>query len=577
MHRIPIEAILSSKIRILLLAIYTVAVIGGLFAPTSREAAPASLSKCGSLISPGRKYVLQQDVSSPGTCFSIQADGIILDLHGHTVTYGTSRGPSPSFGILGTECWDPDFGKNPCGGSFNNFTVFGGTITQGEEAAPFSHGIRLGQGPGNGLIAHDLTFHIHAESSIPIYTTFLGTHSMIFNNVFDNSVTTIRNRHQQQGQSIKIADGKPPGPALIYGNHITGGAQGGIFSVTKGSKIHDNVVSQKGTYTNDFGIYAWSDGGEVFNNTVTPILGRGISIAGGVIGSKVYGNNVKSIEQKDNVEYGGCQMGGTFGIQFDDLPQKTTAFRNTVEADADQCDAQALRVTDSREGSENSSHDNTYTARRLGNSGAVATGFGSGGATGFLSERDVFVGDTSAVAFDWDGGQNLIFRECKFVKGANSIPNFVTFAFKNGKTNPVSNIQFIDSVFEGGAEKTSMDMKPIASNGDWPGPSEYFIDWTFSLLVQDQNKRALANANVSIQDARGQTAYVGKTNAEGSVSVVLTELRIYNTLATVLRERRTPYRVRVAKPGCMAETPSFSVELDRKTLRDAVLQCSPDR
>lgn len=572
----PGRATSSSKSPVLILGILTIAVIGGLSAPSPREATPASLNKCGSLLSPGRKYVLERDVSSAGTCFSVQADSIALDLHGHTVTYGTGPGTSPSFGILGVECWDPDFGKSPCGGSFNNFTVFGGTITQGRDAAPFSHGIRLGQGPGNGLVAHDLSFHLHADSSIPIYTTYLGTRSMIFNNVFDNSVTIIKNRHQQQGQSIKFADGKQPGPALIYGNHIVGGAQGGIFSVTKGSKIHDNVVSQKGTYTNDFGIYAWSDGGEVFNNIVTPILGRGISIAGGVIGSKVYGNNVKSIEQKDNQEYGGCQIGGAFGIQFDDLPQKTSAFRNTVLAEADECDAQALRVTDSREGSENSSHDNTYTARRLGKSASMATGFGSGGATGFLSERDVFVGDTSAVAFDWDGGRNLIFRECRFVKGSNSIPNFVTFSFRNGKNNPVSNIRFVDSVFEGGTEKTSMDMKPIGANGDWPGPAEYFIDWTLSLVVRDNQKRPLFGADVSITDAFGHPVYHGRTDQQGRASAPLTELRVYNTSTNIVREKQTPHKVQVTMKGCASTAPNYSVYMDKTTSLEVPLDCKSD-
>jgi len=564
------KMIARTSLWIIMLAAGNLAAISGLFAPRSREAAPRSLAKCGALASTGKKYVLEQDVSSSGTCFSIQADGITLDLHGHTVTYGTERVASPSFGVLGVECWDPDFGKNPCGGSFNNFTVFGGTITQAEQAAPFSHGIRLGQGPGSGLVVHNVTFHLHADSSIPVYTTFLGTRSMIYDNVFDNSVTTIKNRHQQQGQSIKLADGKPAGPALIYGNRITGGAQGGIFSVTSESKIHDNVVSQKATYTNDFAIYAWSDGGEVFNNTITPILGRGISIAGGVAGAKVYGNNVKSIEQKDNQEYGGCQMGGAFGIQFDDLPQKTTAFQNTVVAVADQCDAQALRVTDSREGSDNSSHDNTYTARRLGNSTAMATGFGSGGATGFLSERDVFVGDTSVVAFDWDGGKNLIFRECRFEKGSNSTANFVTLSFKNGRNDPVSNIRVVDTVFSGGAGKASTDMRPIGVNGDWPGPDEYFIDWTLKLHLENGGM-PVTGADIAVQDSLGQLVYQGRSNQEGQIAAVVTEFRMYNTTAAVINERHTPHRIQVTREHC--QPVQYEIAVDHTMSRTIELNC----
>lgn len=496
-----------------------------------------------------------------------------LDLNRHTIFYGTAAVGFPAFGILGVACWDPDFGTgNPCGGSFNNLTVYGGTIVQRAQAA-FSHAIRLGQGMGRGLVVHDVTFVLRADSSIAIFTTSLGTRNQVFDNVINNDVTTISNRHQQQGQSIKFADSKKvPGPAAIHGNHIFGGAQGGIFSEVVGSKIYDNIISHKATYTNDFGIYAWANGGEVFRNTVTPVLGRGIQIAGASIGEKVHDNTVIVIEGRVNQEYGGCQIGGAFGIQFDDAPQSATVFNNTVVAKADQCDAQALRVTDSRRGAGNSSHDNTFTAERKSNTAVVATGFGTGGATGFTSQRDTFAGDTSTVAFDWDGGQNLIFRECKFVKGAHSTADFVTFSFKNGRGHPVSGIRFVDSVFENGAERTSTDMRPIGSNGDWPGPSEYFVDWTLTLFVHDQQKRQLPGAQVSVNDAFGHAIYQGRTNHQGKLSVPLTEFRIYNTVTGVVHERQTPHKVNVTMRGCLEET-NLLIDLDKAISREVPLKC----
>jgi hypothetical protein len=527
------------------------------------------------VISRPGEYILENDVSSSGTCFSVQSDDISLNLNGHTLAYGSSPGRAPAFGILGVACWDPDFGAgNPCGGSFRNLTVYGGTIAQNANAPPFSHGIRLGQGTGKGLIVHDINFSVSSNSSIPIYTTFLGTESRIYNNKFTNNVQSIANRHQQQGQSIKFADSsKVPGPAAIYGNHIIGGPQGGIFSSIAGTKIYDNFVSQKGTYTNDFGIYAWADHGDVFRNTVAPVLGRGISIAGPASGAAVYDNTVVVIEGKINQEYGGCQVGGAYGIQFDEAPQKSTAFRNNVVAKADQCDAQALRVTDSREGSENASHDNTYTAERVGSSTAVATGFGSGGATGFVSERDVFVGDTSAVAFDWDGAQNIVFRNCKFRRGANPTADFVTFSFKNGKEKRVAGIRFIDSIFENGASSSNIDMKPIGSNGDWPGPAEYFIDWTVTLLVEDRHKRPIPNADVAISDIFGHLVSQVRTNGKGAISVSLTELRVHNTTATVVRELQTPHRVEIRSKECPAGTSSFSIHVDKTTFHAVALDC----
>jgi hypothetical protein len=509
------------------------------------------LTDCGILKISGGTYVLDNDVSSAGTCFSVQSSNITLDLNGHIVTYGTNQPSIPSYGVLGVACWDPDFGVgNPCGGTSNALTVFGGTITQDPKAAPFSHGIRLGQGPSAGPIVHDVTFNIRSSSSIPIFLSYVGTGAMISNNTINNYVTQVINRHQLHGMSIKFANSKPvPGPGAIFGNHIVGGAQGGIFSAAAGAKIYHNVVEQNGRYTNDFGVYAWSDGGEVYDNIISPASGRGIQIASSN-SERVHDNKIIVTEKRFNEEYGGCQTGGTYGIQFDDDPKNAVAFGNDVVAKAEECGAQALRVTESLLGSGNVSHDNSYVARRVGNSSAFATGFGSGGATGFSSERDKFVGDSSSVRFDWDGGSNLTFRNCVFGRGENPATDYKTFSFKNGGTVPVKNIHFIDSIFEGGAAKDSTDMKPIYSVADWPGPAEYFVDWSLELTVENQDRKSVNGAAIEIRNAFGRKVFQGVSDVDGKLSTVLTELKVYNTASEVKLETDSPFSLGVQKAGC---------------------------
>ena len=535
------------------------------------------LKECGVLKTSGA-YKLEADLSSPGTCFSIQEDNVILDLNGKTITYGTSITNIPVYGILGVACWDPDFGiGNPCGGSSDGLTVFGGTITQSAGVAPFSHGIRLGQGPKHGPKVHDVTFNISATSSIPIYTTYAGTGAAIHNNTIHNLVVRIQNRHQLQGQSIKLADTSHiPGPASIINNYIEGGAQGGIFAAVPGTTIRDNLVKQNGTYTNDFGIYAWSNGGEVYDNVIAPVSGRGIQIAASE-GERVHNNKVVVVESKANEEYGGCQSGGTFGIQFDDNPKRAVAFRNDVIARADQCGAQALRVTESLQGSGNLSHDNRYVAERVGESEAFATGFGSGGAREFTSEHDFFSGDTSGVRFDWDGGTNIIFRNCVFAKGTNPAPNYVTFSFRNGGNVPVMNIHFVDSIFQKGAAKDDTDMRPMLSAGDWPGPAEYFIDWTVKFSALDQRIEPVPGLSIEIENALGQRVFRGMTNNDGKTSAVLTELKVYNTSSQVIKETDNPYSVHVRKDGCRLSSNSSSVmfSLTRPTSVSISLDCLP--
>jgi parallel beta-helix repeat protein len=60
------------------------------------------INSCQNLVSPSTIYKLTQDVSSTGTCFVFDADGVNLDCQGHTITYSTSGG-SNQYGIQVSE------------------------------------------------------------------------------------------------------------------------------------------------------------------------------------------------------------------------------------------------------------------------------------------------------------------------------------------------------------------------------------------------------------------------------------------------------------------------------------------
>src|SRR5580704_6848367 len=64
------------------------------------------LTNCGPLRHRNTLYALQNDVTSAGTCFSIEEDNITLDLNGHTVTYATTDGTKATFGVLAADCWE---------------------------------------------------------------------------------------------------------------------------------------------------------------------------------------------------------------------------------------------------------------------------------------------------------------------------------------------------------------------------------------------------------------------------------------------------------------------------------------
>jgi hypothetical protein len=588
---------INSVVRSSILCISIVVGISGLLSPSAREATPKSLNKCSLLSSAGGKYVLEHDVSSPGTCFSVQANNITLDLNGYTITYGTGVPKTAAFGILGIACWDTALSNgvangNPCGGSFDGFTVVNGSIVQTTGMAPFSDAIHLGQGGGNHLDVHDVEFKVDGDSAIPIFTIFSGAGSMIYRNIIHSNVRTVRNRHQLQGMSVKFEGSRelPPGQS-VHDNQIVGGAQGGIFLETPGATAYRNKIRQNGHYTNDFSIYLWGNNEQAYENEINVISGRGIQIAGGAINTGGAGkggkhsvareNKINVIELKQNCDYSGggnscnvCQPGGAYGIQFDDNPQGSLSFKNEVLARADECDASALRVTDS-ELRQNESQDDSFIAVRVrSNSPGEAYAWDNSGPTAFTAENDIFVADTASYHVSWDGAQNEICVSCTFGQGnANPSPKYVTFSFHNGGNNVVRNVYFQDSKFMGGAKKDSTDMKPILSNGDWPGPSEYSIEWTVTLSVHDQLQRPVPGADVSFRDALNHLAYQGKTNQAGTISVALMEFRIYNTYSQVLQEFHTPYSVSIDKKGCSATPSTSSIEVKEKIFPQIGIFC----
>ncbi|PYX91860.1 MAG: hypothetical protein DMG67_08720 [Acidobacteria bacterium] len=503
----------------------------------------------------GATYILQADVSSAASCFSVQADDVTLDLNHHTITYATELSPDPHYGVLAEACWDSAVAANPCGGSADHLTIGNGTITQGGGAAPRSHGIRIGQ--------------INR-------TNFLTVHG---HNRFNNQVTTIADRHAIEGASIKLASAGP-GQA-IDGNVIEGGAQGGIYSTAPGTTISNNQIRQNGRYSNDFGIYLWATKQQAFGNNIAPVSGRGIQVGGNCFskncqassGQSAHDNQISVTELRQNCDYsaGGkacnvCQPGGAYGIQFDDSATKATAYGNTVTAKAEDCDAQALRITSNGEG--DSSHDNVYVARHINSTSAKAWALGLEVAPNlFTSTNDVFIGDSATVHVDWQGasgGFHCI--RCTLGRGDHPDTGNVTFSFSNGGGD-VANFHFLDTVFTGGAAKDSTDLHTQDANHR---AAEYFIDWTYSLKVQNASGQPAQGASVEIVDAHHHGVFQEMTDQSGNISVALTELHAFNSAAAVNRETDTPHFVTVSSGNCRQ---SLSITLDRPTVQTMKLNC----
>lgn len=549
------------------------------------HAKPRHLKSCGPLQDAGTTYILDNDVSSPSSCFGVGADNITLNLDGHAVTYATDSQRYATFGVSGIACWDPtekngEANGAPCGASFDNFTLAGpGSIVQGSGAAAFSHPVRFGQGIHSGPFIRGVSFTWSAQSSIGVYVDYAGGAVPGGGEVslctFHNNVTLVHNRHAEEGQSVKFDQAaNVQRPVLVMNNTVTGGAQGGLYTVAPGSGIYGNHVAQAATYTNDFGIYVWGKRMDVHDNTVQPTQGRGISIdgvAGSTVDSRVYNNVIEVIEKANNVEYNGCQPGGAYAIQFDDNPVQATAYSNHATSDAADCEGEALRVTETTSEQNNFSHNNIYTAQRIGHARGKAYSFAIAGSKGFHSNADTFVADTANFFVDWDGGENIQCVACTLRKGANPSPHYVTFSFANGH-GVARNIHFQDTKFENGASKDSTDMQAI-NPAQWPAFDEYFIDWSYSLTLQDDQGKPVSNAAVSITDSTRRTVYEGTTDANGKISTVLNEFRMFNNTFEAAKETHTPHLVTLKKDGCVAKQNQLAVTISEPTQQNIAMSC----
>ncbi len=415
------------------------------------------LTACKDLTS-GGKYYLANDVSSPGTCFGIDADGISLNLNGHTITYGTGGGTTPTPAIEGHDCWfvTGHFIGGPCGTRHGGVEVYNGKIIQSPNSAPFSDAFSFGQGTfSSAPYIHDITATIQNQGAQFYYSTFMVPGARIENNNITDHVTNIQlpgqgmlsARAAFQGQAIAILgpENNPGSGDTITGNKLVGGPQGGIRSVNQNTMISNNDISMDAYYSNDYCFEVSAAGTTVTNNNCHPISGRGINIDAGNV--TVSNNTFNVTELLQNMEYGtngqpGCEGGGAYGIRFKFMPFKSTfnmnndvITNNNVTVTAGPCQGIGVQFgLVPANGSINVS-GNTFTMINL-NQGqpdyaiSMDAAFGNGvSVTG-----NTFSATTAFVDGEWDGFSNFTIGHNTWV----GTPAHTVYAW-DGRCDPSTN------------------------------------------------------------------------------------------------------------------------------------------
>lgn len=540
-----------------------------------------ALHACGVIARSGQ-YYLTSDVSSPGTCFSIQADRVTLDLSGYTVNYGSGGGVTSRYGILGRACWDrstPNIGDNACGTDFAELTVENGKILQDINAPPYSHAISLGQGKGTGLVVHDVELTVASPSSAAIITSWAGGGHHIYKNILHSNggAGSVNNRYAEEGTVIRLGiDSGSAAPNYLHDNIITSSPQGGIVTQAPFSEIYNNHVTLTSWYTNDFCFYAWGPNMEVSGNICDNSAGSGRGIDVSNANTVVHDNQIKVRELARNAEYDGCQGGGAFGIRLaaDKLPNTVTdgneIWNNDVSAIVDQCEASGLRMTSLHPTTSNLIHDNTIRVQRVGATKQIAAGLtGSSDDGGARIFHNTFVADSAGLYDHYDPMSNLVFVNNTFSRGANPDPAGWKFIIlRNGA--PSTGLVFQDTVFRDGASDISSGV-PVGFGG-WGSSEEFFLTWTVTIKVVTQDKTPVAGATIMLTDSEG-TRSSAVTDNNGSLSEVLRQYRWHNNASVAgLKTNFSPYSVSITALGCKPD--SFHLSANGSKQETRTLTCN---
>ena len=333
-----------------------------------------ALTACGAITKTGT-YYLANDVTCTTQGFALNANNIVFNLNGHTITYGTGSAVVPAISIC--DVWYQPLPQSACGNAVHgNPQVYNGKIVQSTSSAAFTPAVWIGQANGmNGGSFHDLTITIQQTGAQAFFGDLPGINWKIENNTINDNVTYIQKpgqsplgaRAQFQGVVIDFDNSNVAGAGNVFsGNTINGSPQGGIRDSTENSQITDNVITLSSEYSNDYGVTVLANGQTVSGNIIS---GRGRGIDAESSQFQITGNTITVHEEANNSEYGGCELDGSYGIRVKNYPTNSgympsvdwTISGNTVSVSAQYCDAHALQFTDLPDTVQGTVSNNSFT------------------------------------------------------------------------------------------------------------------------------------------------------------------------------------------------------------------------
>ncbi len=218
------------------------------------------------LSKPG-KYILTEDITAGGNAFEITGSDILLDLDGHTVTYGKTSNKQVNGVFIRAA---------------GAVTVCNGHIIDGERAGGYGAAIQ-GRYNAHPVTVYGIFTDVDRYCQYPM--KFFGQCSNldIHHNHLYSRVTEIESRHYP-GNDLLRMDGMQ-GDCKIHDNLLTEGCHRGmLIGRSKKGKagsidIHHNDIRHHQQYVNGYAFAASAAGADIHHNRVTS-TGRCVHLCG---------------------------------------------------------------------------------------------------------------------------------------------------------------------------------------------------------------------------------------------------------------------------------------------------------
>ncbi|MBC8876991.1 MAG: fibronectin type III domain-containing protein [Planctomycetes bacterium] len=528
-------------------------------------------------------YLVTEDVTSDSTALNIAADGITLDLGGHTVTYDNKAGttdPTANERLYG---WHA--AQGPCGirtaDRRAGITIVNGTIRQGEgngASRPAAYNPIFMRRPRDTELAGVTVEYAGSQvTGIFVNNAYEGVH--VHHNVVVDKGTELYNRHRGV-DGIYFGVGREVDTISKCHHNLIKRARHRGLTVSSNTDIYGNEIYVDSYATNSYGIMYYSSrdpihhvslhGNRIFGTGYHPI---GIGAGFHANDIKVYGNFIQMQGMEREERWRGGVGGGdptdqlhpVNGVRLQKGPQENIEYRDNtivVKGRGDGCMMRGVWLAPMGQMRNVVVRDNVVKviAQDQMAEGHAIAAVGADNAN--PDEKIALIGNTIVsnlchVRFgdNYGHGGKYSFVSNTFSKIGND-PRYRTIrlGWQGWKYETFGHV-FIDTKFEGGAGYDS-----VSFDGAHRGRYDFSVGWQLEI-------KGDRGAKISVRDRDGIEVFSGQIPAEGRITIPLVQYVRNRDGQTV----KTPHTIAVGadgKPKTAVATMDQSRQIDLAEILD---------